>query len=217
GEQHVDRPRPPIDLPCGDVRQHWPDLAQHCADHALEHRAAMPGAKTLAVDDAYAAPLPHERLRQELAQRLLRLGDREAVKVDFPLHAIVAAAEPPQHGRLNAGTMENQLFTTRERGVHELAAQALLEHGEPVGTREACGWARLPAAAALRIRRRPGMSQRLDVTNRFAEQAGVLAAASGGGIFGRSGTHATSVEFCSSIVTRPRNGAWALQYHNSGQ
>src|SRR5581483_4491850 len=187
-----------------------------CAHHALEHRPAMPGAKALAVDDAHAAPSARERLRQEFAQGLLRLGDGEAMKIDFSLNAIVAAAQPAQHRGLNTGTMEDQLLAARERGVQEFAAQALLEHGEPVGARETSGWPRPPAAAALQVRQRSGMPQRLDVTDRVAEEASVLAAASGG-IFGRSGTHATSVEFCSSIVTRPRNGAWALQYHKSGQ
>src|SRR6185437_6444835 len=151
------------------------DPAQHRAHHGFQHRAAMAGAKSLAMHDSHAAPLPRERLRQKPAQFLLRLGDGEAVKVDLPLYAVVATAELPQHARLNAGTVEDELFAARERGVHDLTVKALLEHGEPVGAREARGRTRPPGAARQLTRRLRPPLQGLDVPDRFAEEQGILA------------------------------------------
>ncbi|MGH8179630.1 MAG: hypothetical protein ACRETR_01485, partial [Steroidobacteraceae bacterium] len=86
-------------------------------------------------------------LRQKLAQRLPGFGNGEAVQVDFALHAVVAAAELAQDGRLDAATMEDELLTARELGINDDVVQALLQNRQPVGAGEARGRARAPRAA----------------------------------------------------------------------
>lgn len=102
----------------------------------------MPRAQSFAVNDAHAAPLPQQRLSQEFAQRLLRLGHREAMKVDFPLDPVVAAAQLAQQARLNARTVEDELLAAGEPRIDEVLAQAFLEHRKPVGPAEASDWTR---------------------------------------------------------------------------
>ncbi len=135
-----------------------------------------PERKPFAVDDAHAAPLPHQRLRQKLAQRLLGLADVEAVQVDFPLHAVVAAAELAQHGGLNTGTVEDELLAAGEGGVEGIIAQALFQHGEPVGAGETRRRTRTPAAARRLLHRLRRAAQGLDVSDRFTKQLRLIGA-----------------------------------------
>ena len=165
GQQHVDRAGPAVRRTCGDVGEHGPGAPQNRAHRGLQHRPAVTGAQALAVHDAHAAHATLERCNQELAQRLLGLGDGESVQIDLALHAILAAAQPADDLHLHAGPLIDQLLATGERRIRRLNGEALLEDRRAVGAREA------GARARLRATRRGGACrERLDAAHRGAKQ-----------------------------------------------
>ncbi len=68
-----------------------------------DHRAALAGTQPLAVHDAQALQTAGEGRQQELAQLHPRLREPQAMQVDLGLDAVLAAAQPAQHGLGHAG------------------------------------------------------------------------------------------------------------------
>jgi len=147
--------------------QHRVGLPQQRVDSLLEHRPALAGAQSLAVNNAQAPQLARERILEERAQLLAALLDVQAMQISLGLDPVMSAAQAAQHCVRHTGPTKTQLVPDGELGRW---LQAFVQHCLAFGTGEAgLGLGR----AGTRRRPRRG-AQRPGAAHRFAKQLPVL-------------------------------------------
>ena len=99
----------------------------------LDHRAALSGTQPLAVHDPQALQASPQRAQQKLTQMALGLRQSHAVQVDLGLDAIVAAAQPPQHGFGHSGLAVLQRIAGLDVQIRGRSRQALAQHRGALG------------------------------------------------------------------------------------
>ncbi len=134
----------------------------------------MTRSQTLPVNDADAAQLAVQRLREEVAQHMLGLSDIESVQIEFRLDPILAASQLAQDRTLEARTVKHELISGRQRRIVAPPGKALSQNSMPICAREARSRCR---ARPPRLGTLAGHS--LDVPHSLAEEAGVVVLGSG--------------------------------------
>jgi len=147
--------------------QHRVGLPQQRVDRLLEHRPALAGAQSLAVNNAQATQLAGERILEERAQLLAALLDVQAMQISLGLDPVMSAAQAAQHRVRHARPTKTQLVPDRQLGRW---LQAFMQHCLAFGTGEA-GLGR--GRAGTRRRPRWG-AQRPRAAHRFAKQLSLL-------------------------------------------
>ena len=147
----------------------------------------------LSMDDPYASELPVQCFREEVAQRQLRLRDRQPVQINLRLHTVLSAAKLPQDGHLYTGAVVHELIARSQLRVTRFSVEAFEQYRVSIRATEAGdGHGPTPARFRSLTARQP-----FDILYSLSEKPNIIFVVG-------CGAHATSAESGSSIVAASR-------------
>ena len=135
-QQDVYSSRAAVYLAGGDERKHFAP-APHPAIHAaLQDRAALARAESLAVYDSHTRLSGIRVMAQEFAQVFVRFLQRHAVQVDLVLDRVAAARELPHLALTDACARKSQVLDVVQFQVIDVSLQAFGERSALIRTRK---------------------------------------------------------------------------------